>query len=372
MKKPYITPGAVKLRVDYQQGQWRFRYKDPDTGKRKEVRRASFEDAKREANKKAREIAGEQKALTPEENQLFREIRRLAPTTDDLEAFRDFLRERVEFRKPVEECARRFLSEYEEGVYLKTLTTHLKPFRELFGERNIDTIGAPEIKAFIERLGGENRSKLNRRRVLVTFFRWAQGEGFLSPHKLTAPETTKAPRVRRKSPETYSPEEFQTLLEAANPEMRPMIAAAGFLGIRTEEITKLTWAMYRPGGQYFDLPPEITKTNERRIIPVPDAFLAWAPPGKGAVCPFTPFWYRRNPKKESESSRLGKLVGGWKKNGLRHSFCSYRSALIGVGQTALEAGNSETVIKRNYKDAKTEEEARSWFSILPASNLKIA
>lgn len=64
----------------------------------------------------------------------------------------------------------------------------------------------------------------------------------------------------------------------------------------------------------------------------------------------------------SITAQLGELVGGWKPNALRHSFISYRAAIVGLGQTAMEAGNSESEARRSYNDAKTQAEAEDWFA----------
>ncbi len=56
----------------------------------------------------------------------------------------------------------------------------------------------------------------------------------------------------------------------------------------------------------------------------------------------------------------------WKRNGLRHSFISYRMALVKNENTmALEAGNSPQMIFSHYRELVTESEAEEWFSIFP-------
>ena len=52
----------------------------------------------------------------------------------------------------------------------------------------------------------------------------------------------------------------------------------------------------------------------------------------------------------------------WKRNGLRHSFISYRLAGIkDVGQVSLEAGNSTQMVFKHYRQLVTEEQARAWW-----------
>lgn len=56
----------------------------------------------------------------------------------------------------------------------------------------------------------------------------------------------------------------------------------------------------------------------------------------------------------------------WQHNGLRHSFISYRVAVVkNVTQVALEAGNSPAVIFSNHRELVTPQDAKEWFSIRP-------
>ena len=65
--------------------------------------------------------------------------------------------------------------------------------------------------------------------------------------------------------------------------------------------------------------------------------------------------------------RLGLSSGvSMKRNGLRHSFCSYRLATTqNANQTALEAGHSAGVLFKHYRQLCTEAEATRWFSLSP-------
>jgi len=61
----------------------------------------------------------------------------------------------------------------------------------------------------------------------------------------------------------------------------------------------------------------------------------------------------------------------WKQNALRHSYISYRVALIqDVAQVALEAGNSPKMIFQHYRELVRPDAAKAWFSIMPADCLK--
>ena len=57
----------------------------------------------------------------------------------------------------------------------------------------------------------------------------------------------------------------------------------------------------------------------------------------------------------------------WKHNVLRHSFISYRLALVqDVNRVALEAGTSPAMIFRHYRELATPEQAHTWFAIAPS------
>ena len=54
-------------------------------------------------------------------------------------------------------------------------------------------------------------------------------------------------------------------------------------------------------------------------------------------------------------------------NGLRHSYASYRLAIVkSADQVALEMGNSPRKLFQNYRELVTEAESTSWFAVLPS------
>jgi hypothetical protein len=54
----------------------------------------------------------------------------------------------------------------------------------------------------------------------------------------------------------------------------------------------------------------------------------------------------------------------WKQNCLRHSFCSYAVALKGLEWTSDQADHSIAILKRDYREVVTKEDAAKYFSIL--------
>src|SRR4029077_14490727 len=106
----------------------------------------------------------------------------------------------------------------------------------------------------------------------------------------------------------------------------------------------------------------VAKCEERRIVPMAENLYAWLLPFKkasGPVCPYSNL--------AIVFARLAtRAKVDWKRNGLRHSFISYRTALTkNVPQVAFEAGNSPQMIHRHYLKVVTESMAKQWFAIMP-------
>lgn len=96
-------------------------------------------------------------------------------------------------------------------------------------------------------------------------------------------------------------------------------------------------------------------------MPVSDNLAAWPQPhaSRGPVVTTHPIdrWIRPAAKRACIA---------WPHNVLRHSFISYRIALVkSADQVALEAGNSPTIIFKHYRELVTEGQAREWFGVMP-------
>ena len=107
----------------------------------------------------------------------------------------------------------------------------------------------------------------------------------------------------------------------------------------------------------------VNSVNAR--LPTVLAWLEAARQESGPIGPSLPPHKPAAGGRESETTRLGKFVGGWRRNALRHSFISYRDAIVGLAQTAMEAGNSESEARRSYNDAKGADAAAEWFAEFP-------
>lgn len=358
---------------------WRWDFVDPDTGRRRQLTASTID---RLAERIASQLRGRQP--TDDLPAMIRErLARILAVDPTLAGYATFIAEAgAGARRTLREVAQEFLAAKEAARGLSernirslrgdvaNLLVHVDP------EKPIRAVTVADLERWIEdhhHLSAKRRRNL--RASAVTLFRWARRRKYL-PHELTAAETIEAPAVPRRIPDTYSPDQIAAILHACPVPYRPWIVLSGFHGIRYSEMfppygsgkSPLDWSDIDFTRGLIVVRPETAKTGERRVIPVHQHAARWlvaAPSGR--VVPARPP-NKRLKREDAITTVLGRLVGGWKANGLRHSFISYRAALVGIAQTALEAGNSESEARRSYHDAKSREDAEAWFAVLAGEN----
>lgn len=248
--------------------------------------------------------------------------------------------------------------------YVDRLEDDLKSFAKAVpGE--IEKIQAPQIKGFLNSCEVGPRRWNNLRDQVVTLFRYARAERYLPKDRTTEAEDVAKMKVARKTVDMFTPEELQLVLENTRPVWKPWVLISAYAGVRTFEVLRMDWGSIRWEQKLIDLPSEVTKVNERRIIPMCDALLEALSPWRdatGTICE------DKVPQREIEQI-LAKVKNThpnfrWKHNALRHAYGSYRAALTqNVPQVALEMGNSVQMVKRHYLEAQTFEDGLRWFKI---------
>jgi integrase len=214
-----------------------------------------------------------------------------------------------------------------------------------------------QIRDYLDGLPVGPRRHNNVRTALVSFFSWAR-KAALIPDGMTAPERTHTKTLETKAVAIYAPKDFRALLAAAPTEWRLALAIGGLAGLRTEEIQGLRWEDIKLGRKHIEVRPEICKTKRRRLVPILPALATWirkseAQPGD-MVAP--------QDRIDNLAKRLRRKGALWVKNGLRHSYGSYRCAAVkSVSQVALEMGNSEAIVRKNYLEMQERRAATEWF-----------
>lgn len=201
----------------------------------------------------------------------------------------------------------------------------------------------------------------NRLTVVRVFLNFAKQSGYLPKSEASEADSVRKVKTGDTETEIFQPADLEKLLLAAPARLIPILAIGGFTGLRAAELSRLDWSAVNLDRRMIELRAGQAKTASRRIVPISDNLAAWLQfvERKGAVIPDLDY-YR-------QTTALAKKLGvPWPRNVLRHSFISYRVALIqDVNQVALEAGNSPAIIFKHYRELVTEESARAWFGILP-------
>ena len=352
---------------------WQFRYEDK-TGKQKRVTRATLAKAKLAALKHAQATYRGRLDLDLLTMEQTAGIQRMLAVDPNLSMVDEFLVWHAK-RKPkknskeaiTEFIASKTANRGKSHYNVANLKRHLKHIPDA----NLCDISPGDLPV----IPGVARTRRNVINAWVTFFRWCVRQEYLPHGEPTAPERLDKPLVARGIPATLEPEEIQTLVSKVEKRYLPWLVLGAYAGFRTEEIcpdpksgkSGLAWEDIHWDRDLIIVRPETSKTGHRRVVPILPALKAILAPlkGVGAIGPHLPPHTPQKGGVEAETTRLGKFIGGWKRNALRHSFISYRAALVGLSQTAMEAGNSESEARRSYNDAKGADEAREWFAIQP-------
>lgn len=252
---------------------------------------------------------------------------------------------------------------------IRELGSTLNKFKEKF-PLSISEITRSAVEAWLDSSEKKRSPRRwnNMRAAICGLYRFARNDGLL-PAELT-PVERMSRRAVRVHVETYTFEEMQALIDAVPREWLPLIVLGGFCGLRPEEISPdprnggwkpaLRWENINWKKQKIDVPETVSKVRRRRFAILTDAAVAFLDDWKSAQGPIVPPLDAQRVKR----GWIGDL--SWKKNGLRHSYASYRLALTkDAPALALEMGNSPSMIFRHYLDLKHEDEAERWFSIRP-------
>ena len=387
-----VRVGGVSVKVyrgTRQNGSVYYVVADYSHGKRKRRTIKSEDRALSEAKRIARKISqGEVVAAQIDHKQaasLARSLDLLAPTGDCLElsaaryaeavqlldgrghlliaCVEEYTRRHPSNIKPltVDEAVERFLkSKSTQDLstrYLSDLKQRLQRFGASF-RCSITHITPNCIKNWLESMKLAPQSIRNYRTVLNTFFEYHRKNGCVIENPIDLVESVK---VHQPEKAIYTSNEMRLLIDAADEKFMPYLLIAAFAGLRSAEIQRLCWADVKK--ESIIVSAEKAKTRSRRIVPM-------LPNLRKALIPYRlesqKIWESSTAllsRTQQETARRAGII--WKANALRHSYASYRLALIkDENQVAYELGNSGNIIHRHYKELVEESESKEWFSIL--------
>jgi len=245
--------------------------------------------------------------------------------------------------------------------YLGDLKSRLGKFSDAF-RTSVSSVSRADVQSWLDSLPVGPQSYRNYRTVIHTLFEFCLARQYVIDNPV---EGIEQPKVRQGDKAIYSPGEMEALLKVADKEMVPFLAIGGFAGLRTSEIVRLEWSEVTDSA--IIVTAGKAKTGSRRIVPIAENLKAILVPYRnlsGKV------WPHSHNDLSNAQKKLALRAGlKWKANALRHSYASYRLALIqNEAQVAHELGNSATVVHRHYKELVTDVKARKWFDIASGEN----
>jgi integrase len=298
-----------------------------------------------------------------------KELARYDKTLDDAAAFLLDHLERIsrcnvtvaELAKEVVEAKRK---DGHSPIYIADLKKRLARFCVDFGARKIGGITVEELDNWLRNLDCGPKSRANFRANVGVLFSYAERRRMIDSNPILR---TARPKLIDKAPEIFSVDELAALLNAATssaPDVVPMLAIGAFAGLREAEIKRLTWAEIDLRRGFIEVKATKAKTARRRIIDIQPNLREWLTPYSelaGAVVP-------ANARKKLDLVRKTAALTRWPKNGLRHSYASYRLAgTHDAPRVASELGHTgPQMLYSTYRELVLPEEAQRYWKLIPA------
>ena len=250
----------------------------------------------------------------------------------------------------------------------RSIKNELDHFEKTFPEASVSAFAPSRLVAYLERGGAALKTYNNRRGILSTFFKFAVQRDWLAINPIE-----KAPyhRIshRRGSAVTLTSDQAAKLMAHVEGfkggALVPYFALCLFAGVRPcplfGEIAKLRPEHIRLETDTIHIEPEVSKVRMPRRIAIQPSLAAWLHRYPTDSFPIIP-------KNTAKMRRKVFDAFGLTHDVLRHTFISmFVAKFRSMGEAALQAGNSESIIRKHYLDLKTASEAEQFFNIRPKS-----
>jgi integrase len=253
--------------------------------------------------------------------------------------------------------------------YIRMLGLYLKRFSQDFGDRSIAAVTVEELDAWLRALPGSPKTRLNYRTNIGVLFSHAVKHRMIDASPVTH---TAKPKLIDRPPEIFLVDELRGLLESAQrtePHVVPMLAIGAFAGLRDAEIRRLDWKEIDLARGHVEVTAAKAKSARRRIVPIQPNLAEWLRPYAGMNGSVIPSMARGKLERVRKAADLAR----WPKNGLRHSFASYRLAAIhDAPRVASELGHTTPqMLYSTYRELVHPQEAERYWAIAPTTEANI-
>ena len=248
-------------------------------------------------------------------------------------------------------------------MYIADLRKRLARFCQDFGDRLIAGVTVKELNNWLRGLDCSPKSRANFRANVGVMFSYAEQNEMIDSNPILR---TARPKLPNNPPEIFRVDELSTLLDAANrlfSELVPALAIGAFSGLRDAEIKRLEWSEIDLVRGFIEVKASKAKTARRRIIEIQPNLAAWLRPYRNMAGRVVP----PNARNKLDVIRKEAGLRRWPKNGLRHSFASYRlAATHDAPRVASELGHtSPQMLYGVYRELVRPEEAERYWKIAP-------
>jgi integrase len=249
--------------------------------------------------------------------------------------------------------------------YIGMLRLYLKRFCHDFGERPLAGIGPEELDNWLRSLPGSPKTRADYRANIGVLFSYAARRRMIDFNPITF---TAKPKLIDRPPEIFAVDELRALLETAQrkePSVVPMLAIGAFAGLRDAEIKRLDWNEVDLRRGHIEVKAAKAKSARRRLVPIQANLATWLRPYIGLAGLVVPERARGKLDRVRKAANLAR----WPKNGLRHSFASYRLAAIhDAPRVASELGHTTPqLLYSTYRELVRPEEAERYWRITPTA-----
>lgn len=271
--------------------------------------------------------------------------------------------------------------------YRRGLTTDLQAFAARF-PNDISKVETKEIESFLSSFAYGTARRNAARDCVCHLFAFAKQRNYLPADKTSAAHQVTRIAGARAPIQFFAVWEMELFLAHVREPFVPWLACNSFSGARHEEILRgrdaarkkdpIRWEDFDWEDRAIAIREESAKQTTKkggraRRVPILDNLFELLRPWRdrkatGPICTVYPGDYemRRmvsHANKELAARKDIRRVA-WRKNALRHSYGSYRMAIIqNEHQLAYEMGNSIEMIREHYHNPRPKSEAAAWFKL---------
>ncbi len=281
---------------------------------------------------------------------------------------------RAGYQKPLSEAVAHYLAFKTEerdcmiisSAQLRTIGRAMRKLCRHFPEQPVSRFTGETLLPFLERGAPSRKTYVNRRSLVFNFFKHALRHDWIA---LNPAERTPYYRTahRRGSPKTLTASQAAELMAFVETfkggTFVPYFALCLFAGIRPcfreGEMSRINTESILLDTRAIHVEPWVSKVKTKRTVTIQPNLVAWL-----RAYAFDQFPLR--PKNIEAGRRDIFAKFDLSQEILRHTFISmFVGKFRSIGEAALQAGNSEAVVRRFYLDIKSPEEAEGFFGILP-------